>query len=193
MYIQPDFLKNVTARRTFFFQRFFFVCLFVVLFSATKQSNVAIIKTKTATIAFSLFCSFPFSSLLRFWRSPGSRNKPLTPFHSNDCNFRCVVRPMSFLSRRSYILAFIQKRFSSNLGRIVIQGHPDNYCTLSVFKGFYFLPLSVTSHHTVTNCLPSEDNIRQMLQYSIQIQWSDVQVLHFCQSQQTLVLFGSCV
>ena len=40
----------------------------------------------------------------------------------------------------------------------------------------------VTSHHIVTNCLPSEDNIRQMLQYSIRIQWSDVQFLHLCQS-----------
>ena len=38
----------------------------------------------------------------------------------------------------------------------------------------------VTSHDIVTNCLPSEDNIRQMLQYSIHVQRSDLQFLHFC-------------
>ena len=49
-----------------------------------------------------------------------------------------------------------------------------------ISKEFCVLFHSVTSHQNVTNCLPSTDKIREMLQYSIQIQGSDLQFLHFC-------------
>ena len=49
-----------------------------------------------------------------------------------------------------------------------------------ISKAFCVLFHSVTCHQNVTNCLPSTDNIRRMLQYSIQIQGSDLQFLHFC-------------
>ena len=61
---------------------------------------------------------------------------------------------------------------------------------LSVHKDGYSLFVSVTNHPI---SLLSKDNIRSMLQYSIQIQASDFQLLHYCGLQQTLVLLGSCV
>ena len=135
------------------------------LFSAKSYLQVAIIKTKSATIAFFScppflllalsFSPFLFLRYYDFGASWAQETCLLTPFHSNDCNFRQVcfqIIGQKYILQNTYmyisvfaastqyfhLLAFTREEINSLRANLVFKS-VDHKCTASLQSKCFFV------------------------------------------------------
>ena len=86
--ISSRIFENVTGKWTFSSNSFFFGQIFKVAIIKTKSATIAVFLFSSFLPPRSFFFSFPFPSLAWFWNWSRPQNLSFDAFHSNHRKFR---------------------------------------------------------------------------------------------------------